>query len=116
MKFIKTLGLEYAFYLYLIACASWFVLRVYGVAIPGYAILALPLLPAFLLLRVKATWDTSCWEEPVRAVSGNRGRIGRFGKLHHGLGDRGSEAVAFFTQAANTQSILSASSVPIQSS
>lgn len=108
MKFIKTLGLEYAFYLYLIACASWFVLRVYGVAIPGYAILALPLLPAFLLLPGKCNLGYK--------LLGRAGE-GSVWKIEAGLGVLVSfimawvivevKPVAFFTQAANTQSILS---------
>jgi len=108
MKFVKILGLEYALWLYLISCASWFVLRVYSVSVPGFAILAVPLLLA-LFLQLSGS---SIGRKLLGMAS-----EGNLWKLEAALGILVSfimawvivevKPIAFFTQAANTQSIIS---------
>lgn len=108
MKFIKSFGLEYALWLYLIACVSWFILRVYEFSVPAVVILGFPVIPALLLQL-----SVSNLGNKILGVS----REGYLWKLETGLLVVVSfmmawvivevKPVAFFTQAANTQSILS---------
>ncbi|MDD3235078.1 MAG: phosphonate ABC transporter, permease protein PhnE [Candidatus Cloacimonetes bacterium] len=108
MRIIKKLGIEYTLWLYITACLSWFCLRIGQLSISGYIILLLPLLIAALLLRVKGNLG-SLVVEPEKG--------GKFWKIELSLGVLISlvmawmivevKPLAFFTQAANTQSILS---------
>ncbi len=108
MKFIKSFGLEYALWLYLIACVSWFFLRVYEFSVPTVVILGFPVMPALFLQRSASNLGSK--------ILGSS-RQGYLWKLETGLLVAVSfvmawvivevKPVAFFTQAANTQSILS---------
>jgi phosphonate transport system permease protein len=108
MRIIKKLGIEYTLWLYITACLSWFCLRMWQLSVSGYIILLLPLLIASLFLRVKGNLG-SLVVEPEKG--------GKFWKIELCLGVLISlvmawmivevKPLAFFTQAANTQSILS---------
>ncbi len=108
MRNIKIIGIEYTLWLYMFACISWFCLRIWDISVPAYWVLALPLLFAALLLRVKGNLG----RQIVTPVEGRK-----FWKYELGLGILVSlvmawvivevKPVAFFTQAANTGSILS---------
>ncbi|GAB1468469.1 phosphonate ABC transporter, permease protein PhnE [Candidatus Cloacimonadota bacterium] len=108
MRIIKKLGIEYTLWLYITACLSWFCLRMWQLSVSGYIILLLPLLIASLFLRVKGNLG-SLVVEPEKG--------GKFWKIELSLGVLISlvmawmivevKPLAFFTQAANTQSILS---------
>ncbi len=108
MRNIKILGIEYALWLYITACISWFCLRMWEQSISGAVILLFPLLVALLLLRIKGSLGSL-------VVQPEQG--GSLWKYELGIGVGISllmawlivevKPMAFFTQAANTQSILS---------
>lgn len=108
MKTIKIFGIEYVLWLYVIACLSWFVLRLGGVSPAAWFILAYPLLIAVLMLLTK-----SCVGRRI-IIPESRGLTWKI-EMYLCIAISIVMAwvivevkpIAFFTQAANTQSILS---------
>ena len=108
MRNIKIFGIEYALWLYITACVSWLLLRLWEHSMGGLIILVLPALLAVILLFVKGNLGSII-------VRQNRG--GSFWKWELGMGILISlvmawmmvevKPMAFFTKAANTSSILS---------
>lgn len=108
MRNIKIFGIEYALWLYITACVSWLLLRLWEFSMGGLIILVLPALLAVILLFVKGNLGSII----VRQNTG-----GSFWKCELGMGILISlvmawmmvevKPMAFFTQAANTRSILS---------
>ena len=107
MKKINILGIEYALWLYICACLSWFVLRLWQVQLSGTEILLAPLLIAVPLLFVKGNLGSKIVAKEPH---------GSFWKYEMAVGVAISlvmawlivevKPIAFFTQAANTSSIL----------
>ncbi|HOC95468.1 MAG TPA: phosphonate ABC transporter, permease protein PhnE [Candidatus Cloacimonadota bacterium] len=109
MKYLKALAIEYLFWLYILGCTAWLLLRLGGVSVPAWAILGAPALVALLTGRL----DHSLGRKLALSPSGERGRLW---KIEAALGILISfvvgwiivevKPIAFFTQAANTQNIL----------
>lgn len=101
-------GIEYALWLYITACVSWLLLRLGEHSMGAYVILLIPAVIAVLMLFVKGNMG--------RMVV-HKDEVGSFWKWELGLGVLISlvmawmmvevKPMAFFTQAANTRSILS---------
>lgn len=107
MKYMKILGIEYALWLYFVACVAWFVLRLAQLSLSGVLILVLPLLPALLMLMSKSSLGSKL------VLPESSGSLWKY-ELGAGIGISLLMAwlivevkpLAFFTQAANTSSIL----------
>lgn len=109
MKYLKALAIEYLFWLYILGCSAWLLLRLGGVSVPAWAILGASALVALLTGRL----DHSLGGKLALAPGGERGALW---KIEAALGILISfvvgwiivevNPVAFFTQAANTQNIL----------
>ncbi len=108
MKTIKILGIEYLLWLYIVACASWFSLRVGGVSPAAWFILGYPVLIALLMLLpqscigrriVSPICSSFAWKfEMYLLIAISIVMAWVIVEV---------KPIAFFTQAANTQSILS---------
>ena len=107
-KKIKKLGIEYALWLYISACICWFLLRVFSISASSYIIFISPLIIAILIsqcknnLGAKITFSEetgSMWKIELAIVI-----IITF-IMAWVIVD--VKPVAFFTQAANTKSIIS---------
>ena len=109
MKYLKALAIEYLFWLYILGCTAWLLLRLGGVSVPAWAILGAPALVALFTGRL----DHSLGGKLALSPSGERGALW---KIEAALGILTSfvvgwiivevKPIAFFTQAANTQNIL----------
>ncbi|MEN6445435.1 MAG: phosphonate ABC transporter, permease protein PhnE [Candidatus Cloacimonas sp.] len=105
---IKILGIEYAIWLYVIACIGWFLLRLGSITLSGGIILLVPLLIAFII-----TLGKNCLGTKIIFAE----MPGSFWKIELGFVVIITFIMAwvivevkpnaFFTQAANTQSIVS---------
>jgi len=107
LKKMKILGIEYALWLYIFACICWFLLRIFSISASSYIIFLVPLLIAILISLSKnniaakitipevAGWF---WKVELAIV------IGITFIMAWVIVD--VKPVAFFTQAANTGSIL----------
>ncbi|MBP7309996.1 MAG: phosphonate ABC transporter, permease protein PhnE [Candidatus Cloacimonetes bacterium] len=108
MKTIKIFGIEYLLWLYIVACLSWFVLRVGGVSPAGWFILAYPLLIACLMLFTKNCIGCRIITPDSRGFAW---KIEMYLMIAISIIMAWVivevKPIAFFTQAANTQSILS---------
>jgi phosphonate transport system permease protein len=108
MKNIKILGIEYFLWLYIVACLGWFVLRFAELPVPGVLILVAPLVIAISLLFNKGNLGAkivvkdspgSLWKyELITAIVISLVMAWMIVEV---------KPIAFFTQAANTSSILS---------
>ncbi|HPH94182.1 MAG TPA: phosphonate ABC transporter, permease protein PhnE, partial [Candidatus Cloacimonas sp.] len=105
---MKILGIEYALWLYISACICWFLLRVFSISASSYIIFISPLIIAILIsqcknnLGAKITFSEetgSMWKIELAIVI-----IITF-IMAWVIVD--VKPVAFFTQAANTKSIIS---------
>jgi len=109
MKYLKALAIEYLFWLYILGCTAWLLLRLGGFSVPAWAILGAPALVALLT----GLLSHSLGGKLSLARSGERGTLW---KIEAALGILISfvvgwiivevKPVAFFTQAANTKNIL----------
>ena len=107
MKTLKIIGIEYLVWLYITACACWYILRLTGLAYPGWFILLAPLTLAAAISLQKTSLGS-------RILGRDRGGIAW--KVELWLAIIVSlimawvivevKPVAFFTQVANTQSIV----------
>jgi len=108
MKTLKIIGIEYLLWLYITACACWYVLRLTELAYPGWFILLAPLAYAVVLSLQKTSLGS-------KIIGVDKGGIAW--KVELWLAIIISlvmawvivevKPIAFFTQAANTQSIVS---------
>ena len=108
MKIFKIISIEYLLWLYIFACACWYVLRIAELAYPAWFILLAPLALAAVLTgqhsclgsrilgsdRSSLTWKVELWLAVIISLI-----------MAWVIVD--VKPVAFFTQAINTQSILS---------
>ncbi|HPS59694.1 MAG TPA: phosphonate ABC transporter, permease protein PhnE [Candidatus Cloacimonas sp.] len=107
LKKMKILGIEYALWLYIFACICWFLLRIFSISASSYIIFLIPLLIAILIslsknnIAAKITIpEVSGWFWKVELAI----VIGITFIMAWVIVD--VKPVAFFTQAANTGSIL----------
>jgi len=107
LKKMKILGIEYALWLYIFACICWFLLRIFSISASSYIIFLVPLLIAILIslsknnIAAKITIpEVSGWFWKVELAI----VIGITFIMAWVIVD--VKPVAFFTQAANTGSIL----------
>ena len=107
LKKMKILGIEYALWLYIFACICWFLLRIFSISASSYIIFLVPLLIAILIslsknnIAAKITIpEVSGWFWKVELAI----VIGITFVMAWVIVD--VKPVAFFTQAANTSSIL----------
>ena len=107
LKKMKFLGIEYALWLYIFACICWFLLRIFSISASSYIIFLVPLLIAILIslsknnIAAKITIpEVSGWFWKVELAI----VIGITFIMAWVIVD--VKPVAFFTQAANTGSIL----------
>ena len=108
MRYLKTLGTEYVLWLYMLACLAWLLLRLAELTVPGWLILSVPVVPAALLSLGKDCIGTK--------VLGGAKSAAWIWKLETALALLLSfvmgwvivdvKPLAFFTQAANTESII----------
>ncbi len=107
LKKMKILGIEYALWLYIFACICWFLLRIFSISASSYVIFLIPLLIAILISLSKNNIAAKITLPEVR---------GWFWKIELAIVIGITfvmawvivdvKPVAFFTQAANTSSIL----------
>ncbi|HCM14957.1 MAG: phosphonate ABC transporter, permease protein PhnE [Candidatus Cloacimonadales bacterium] len=108
MKHLKCALIEYGFWLYNLACLAWLMLRLGNLSLPLGLILAAPVLPAVILIPVKAALAQKIMGEP---------KVKRFWKYEAAFSIILSIVMAwviveirpldFLTKGANTSSILS---------
>ena len=108
IKKIKILSIEYAVWLYVIACISWFLLRLGNISFSGWIILLFPLLIAFLF-----TFSKNCIGAKI-IISEQPGALWKVEfaiviiiTLIMAWVIVEVKPIAFFTQAANTKAIVS---------
>ncbi|MDI9529546.1 MAG: phosphonate ABC transporter, permease protein PhnE [Candidatus Cloacimonadota bacterium] len=109
MKYLKALAIEYLFWLYILGCSAWLLLRLGGVSVPAWAILGAPA----LVVLFPGCLSHSLGGKLALSPGGERGGLW---KIEAALGILISfmvgwiivevKPVAFFTQAANTKNIL----------
>jgi phosphonate transport system permease protein len=107
MKHLKTALIEYAFWLYIIACMAWLLLRLASFTLPVGAILLSPIVPVFILLLLNASLAAKILGFPD---------VRKFWKYEAGFAIILSivmawviveiRPLAFFTQISNTGAIL----------
>ena len=108
LKKIKILGIEYAIWLYICACMSWFLLRLSNISLSGWIILLCPLLIAFLF-----SFGKNCLGAKIVISE----QLGMLWKVELAIVIIITiimawvivevKPIAFFTQAANTKAIAS---------
>ncbi len=107
MKHLKIALIEYTFWLYILACIAWLLLRLAAISLPVGIVLAAPILPVALLIPLKASLAANILGEAD---------IRKFWKYEAGFAILLSivmawviveiRPVAFFTQISNTGAIL----------
>jgi phosphonate transport system permease protein len=108
MKYLKTGLIEYGFWLYMLACIAWLLLRLASATIPVGFILIAPILPAIALISTRASLAEKILGTPD---------VRKFWRFEAGFAILLSivmawvivevRPLAFFTQVSNTGSILS---------
>jgi len=108
MRYLKTFGIEYVLWLYMLACVAWLLLRLAEITVPGWAVLCGPVVPAALLSQGK-----DCIGCQALGVSKAKNWLW---KAETALALTLSfvmgwvivdvKPLAFLTQAANTESII----------
>lgn len=111
MNKIKSFAVEYLYWLYIVACFGWLILRLAAFAQPGFS-----LVPVFLGLPVLMAIVSSVFTNCVGCKVMGKSKSGGFWKYQIGIGVALSlvmawvivevKPVAFFTGAVNTTSIL----------
>lgn len=107
MKHLKIALIEYTFWLYILACIAWLLLRLAAISLPVGIVLTAPILPVALLIPLKASLAAKILGEAD---------IRKFWKYEAGFAILLSivmawviveiRPVAFFTQISNTGAIL----------
>jgi phosphonate transport system permease protein len=107
MKYLKMILIEYGIWLYIVACIAWLMFRICGESIPSWFILSEPLMIALLTVFGKGS---------VAAKIAGEEKVKKFWQYEAGFAVLLSivmawvivelKPLAFFTQAANTTSIL----------
>ncbi len=107
MKDLKSCLIEYAFWLYMLACLAWLLLRTANVTVPPWFILTLPILISALVVFSRGSLAAKILGET---------KLRSFWKYEAGFGILLSivmawvivevRPLAFFTQGANTAGIL----------
>jgi hypothetical protein len=111
MNKIKSFAVEYLYWLYIVACFGWLILRLAAFAQPGFS-----LVPVFLGLPLLLAIGSGLFLNCVGCKVMGTGKSGSFWKYQIGIGVALSlvmawvivevKPVAFFTGAVNTGSIL----------
>jgi len=107
MKQLKIVLIEYALWLYMLACIAWLLLRLFSLSLPVGIILIAPLIPAAILTSLKASLAAKILGETD---------LRKFWRYEAGFAIAISvlmawmivevRPLAFFTQGANTAAIL----------
>ena len=106
MRYLKILGVEYALWLYMLACAAWLLARLAELTLPGWIILAAPVLPATLALAPKGSLGHKAFGESGTWLWKLETLLALGISFVMGWVIVEVKPLAFFTQGANTKSII----------
>jgi phosphonate transport system permease protein len=109
MKQVKAYLVEYLLWLYILACAAWLAYRLGEVSVPGWSILALPLVPALVFGSLKSSLGKKIADpdnHDSRMLWKWEAALGILISFVVGWVIVEVKPIAFFTQAGNAQNII----------